>query len=295
MSDSETLQPSEEQNPIDASSTALSAESPDAEAVAAHAAITEAVEFANASISAGEAGDAKPIERKQLTREERQAMSRKIARRQRELGTRELERKYPNTIVVPAGIAIGDPNIASSAVRFLGLTDRTLHLLHRYGQRFMGATEVAKVHESMDNAIRKYVEEASQALSLGRSLTEKAKLASANSGDPWFAPEYTSTTLEVTFGVKTRQALNLVRALQQWDLAIVEFAALDFNGEGDIDQIDTLRQNERRLFGDISRLCLRVIQSVNRRSQAMARPAPKEEGEGQAEATEAANGAPEAA
>lgn len=250
----------------------------DAEAAAADAAIDEAVEYANASISAGDSGqDIKPIERAQLSREERAALSRKIARRQRDLGIRELERAYPGTIVVPAGIAIGDPNIASSAQRFLGLTDRTLYLLNRFGSRFMGAVEVAKVNEIMEGLIQKYVDEARDSLSQGRLLTERAKVANANNGDQWFEPQYTSKTLDISFGVKTRPALAIVRALQQWDAAIVEFAALDFNGEGDVDQIDSLRQRERRLFSDINRLCLRTIANVSRRRHQMARPAVKAE------------------
>lgn len=266
----------------------------DAEAAAADAAINEAVDYANASISAGDTGnDIRPIERAQLSREERAALSRKIARRQRDLGIRELERAYPGTIVVPASIAIGDPNIASSAQRFLGLADRTIYLLNRFGSRFMGAVEVAKVNEIMEGLIQKYVEEARDSLSQGRLLTERAKVASANNGDQWFEPQYTSKTLDISFGVKTRPALAIVRALQQWDAAIVEFAALDFNGEGDVDQIDSLRQRERRLFSDINRLCLRSIQNVSRRRQQMARPVAKADGEAVG-ASEVANEANEA-
>lgn len=243
----------------------------DAEVLEAQQAIAEAVQYANESIVAGDAGSGvEMIKSKELSVEERRSLSRSLARKQRELGMREFERVYPNTIVVPADITIGDPNIASSARRFLGLLDRTLYLFYRLAPRYMGAVEFEKVRIVIEKQISEYIQEAKATLDQGRELVERAKSAAELNGDPWFEPKYTTTTLNINFGVKTRQVLGVVRALQQWDQAVVLFAALDFNGEGEVNQIMTLRQRERRLFQAINRTCLRTIYHLNRRNQALA-------------------------
>lgn len=236
------------------------------EELSAQAAIDEAVKFANETVQAGDVeGGGEILNKPSLSREERRARNTERARVQRELGLRELERTYPNTIVVPADISIGDVHIASSAKRFLGLADRTIFLLNRYGQRYLGAAEFDHIRSVLDGLVENYITEARQSLEQGRSLVGTARAHIEADGQPWFDPEYTTMNMSMSFGVKTRPGLALVRALLQWDKAIVEFAALDFNGVGEVDQIATLRRRERALFNDVNRMCLRIIGSVSRR------------------------------
>lgn len=244
-----------------------SGDSTDHEFVAAESAIDEAAAYANAAQAAGDAGeDAKPIERRELTLDERRELSRKIAKRQRKLGEDEFARLYPGTIVIQRQIVVADPAIASSANRFLPFVDRTLYLLNRFGNRYHTQAEVDAIRESIRALVDTYCNEAEAALSQGRELSEKAQ---ENTMD-WLTPTYTSNTLEKAFGVKARDTIKLILAMESWDKAILEFAALEFNDTASIGQIDTMRQRERRLFMGINRMCLRTIGGFSKRRDTMA-------------------------
>jgi hypothetical protein len=236
----------------------------DAELHAADEAIADASRYAEEIQSTGEhGGEEAPVARVELTPEERAAVSRQIAKRQRQMGTAELDRLYPNAIVVNVGLKVNDPNIASSASRFLGLTDRTLYLINRFGSRFMSDTEVETTRTSIRELIEQYATEARQALEQGRLLVEKSRAEI----DDWLTPTYTSTTLEKEFAVKARDTMTLVRALRQWDDAILNFASLEFNDGATIGQIDTMRVRERTLFMKVNRQCIRAVRAFNRRRE----------------------------
>lgn len=240
--------------------TALAAA--DAELNAADAAIAEASKYAEAAQATGEhGGEEAPLVRTELTPEERAAVSRQIAKRQRQMGTAELERLYPSAIVVNVDLKVNDPNIASSAARFLGLTDRTLYLINRFGSRFMTDSEVETTRASIRELIEQYALEARQSLEQGQLLVEKTR----GNRDDWLTPSYTSTTLEAGFAVKARDTMTLVRALRQWDEAILQFASLEFNDGASLGQIDTMRVRERTLFMQVNRQCIRAVKAFNRR------------------------------
>lgn len=240
--------------------TALAAA--DAELNAADAAIAEASKYAEAAQATGEhGGEEAPLVRTELTPEERAAVSRQIAKRQRQMGTAELERLYPSAIVVNVDLKVNDPNIASSAARFLGLTDRTLYLINRFGSRFMTDSEVETTRASIRELIEQYALEARQSLEQGQLLVEKTR----GNRDDWLTPSYTSTTLEAGFAVKARDTMTLVRALRQWDEAILQFASLEFNDGASLGQIDTMRVRERTLFMQVNRRCIRAVKAFNRR------------------------------
>ncbi|MBS3912799.1 MAG: hypothetical protein KGZ70_13530 [Hydrogenophaga sp.] len=234
----------------------------DAEMAAAEAAIADANQFAQATQQTGEhGGEAAPIEPQELSPEERAQVARQIARRQRKYGAAELERQYPSAIVVNVDLKLNDPNIASSASRFLGLTDRTLYLINRFGSRFMSDVEVETTRASIRELIEAYALEARQAVEQGEVMVAKAK----ESNDDWLSPCYTSSTLEAGFGVKARDTMTLVRALRMWDEAILHFASLEFNDGATIGQIDTMRLRERNLFLKVNRQCIRAVRAFNRR------------------------------
>ncbi|MFC7436197.1 hypothetical protein ACFQNJ_16945 [Hydrogenophaga bisanensis] len=240
--------------------TALAAA--DAELNAADAAIAEASKYAEAAQATGEhGGEEAPLVRTELTPEERAAVSRQIAKRQRQMGTAELERLYPSAIVVNVDLKVNDPNIASSAARFLGLTDRTLYLINRFGSRFMTDSEVETTRASIRELIEQYALEARQSLEQGQLLVEKTR----GNRDDWLTPSYTSSTLEAGFAVKARDTMTLVRALRQWDEAILQFASLEFNDGASLGQIDTMRVRERTLFMQVNRQCIRAVKAFNRR------------------------------
>lgn len=234
----------------------------DKEHAAAEQAISDAEKYANAAQQAGDAGeDAKPIQRTELTSEQRRELARKTAKRQRNLGQEELSRVYQGAIVVQRRIVVADPNIASSAIRFLGLVDRTYYLLNRFGLRYHTQSEVDVIRETLRSAVNAYCEEADSVMAQARELTHQAQ---QNTMD-WLSPRYTSNTLEMDFDVKARDTMSLVRSLEVWDKAILEFAALEFNDTASIGQIDTMRQRERRLFMTVSKLCLRTIGGFSKR------------------------------
>lgn len=240
---------------------------PSSEHMAAESAIAEAVQFANNAQAAGDAGpDARPVERKELSTEERRELARKTAKKQSKLGLAELERIYPSTIVIPRHVAISDTNIASSAQRFLGLVDRTLYTLNRYGTYYHTQSEVDKIREVLRELIDTYTNEADAAVTQAKLLADKAKEEAVD----WLEPAYTTSTLDVEFGVKARDTLRVITGLETWDRAILGFAALEFNDTASIGQIDTMRQRERRLFMAISRMCLRTIGGLSKRRDTMA-------------------------
>ena len=239
----------------------------DAELAAADLAIDDAAQYANQAQAAGEVtGEATAIKKQELSSEERRALSRSLARRQRDLGMEEMARVYPSTLVVNTRVTLNDPNIASSAQRFLGLVDRTNHLLTRFGFRFHKEGEVDTIRQALHETIKNYCDEANATFQQGQKLAaqEREKVID------WLTPTYTSHTIDVEFGVKSRDTISIVRALEVWDAAIIEFAALEFNDSASIGQIDTLRQRERVLFYAISKHCFRIIASFSKRRTKLA-------------------------
>lgn len=245
--------------------TSVEPSSADSELAAAEAAIRDATSFADATHQSGETGaDGVQVARTELSKDEREALSRDIAKRQRKLGTAELERLYPSAIVVNVDLKLNDPNIASSASRFLGLCDRTLYLINRFGSRFMTDSEVETTRGSIQTRIDSYALEAAQALEQGLALVGKAQEAG---GEDWLSPSYTSATMDTQFSVKAKPTMNLVRALRAWDDAILQFAALEFNDGATVGQINTLRLRERKLVMDINRQCIRTINAFYKRQR----------------------------
>ena len=238
------------------------------EAADAAEAINEAADYANQSIAAGDAGTEAPMRMSELTPEERAIRMRYTARLQREMGAQELDRRYRGAMVVPTDIRIGDTHIASSSLRFLGLTDRTLFILNRYGTDHLDAAEFDQVQNALSELIESYINEGKQSLEQGQELLKKRKEMADLDGEPWFSPEYSTTALDIQFDVKSRLTLSLVQAVHNWDKAILEFGTLDFNGGGDAQQVETLRRRERRLFREINRMCVRIVRSLGARNRA---------------------------
>lgn len=252
----------EQINPVAAAATELAA---------AEEAINDASAFAEASRLSGDVGaEAGKVERTELTPTERADLSRKIAARQRNLGKAELEKQYPSALVVNVALKLNDPNIASSASRFLGLADRVLYLVNRFGFRFMSEAEIETIRASIRDRIEMYALEAVQAVEQGKTLITEAQAKAEI--DDWLSPEYSSSSLETEFAVKARETMQLVKALRSWDEAILMFASLEFNSGATIGQIDTLRHRERRLFMDIHRTCVRTINAFYKRQKDKARP-----------------------
>lgn len=202
---------------------------------------------------------------KKERREAFAAISRARARTQKRLGKAELEKLYPGVVVAPVHIELHDFNISSSAQRFLGLVDKTLHLVNRAGSQIMSDSEVDATRKAIIAKINEYVEEAKAADAQGRALVQKEK--DKTDSDMWLEPRYSSATLVTDFGVKVREVVPLIKAIKMWDQSLLHFATLDFNGAGDVDQIDTLRRRERHLFGQINMQCLRTIGGFGKRAQ----------------------------
>lgn len=243
------------------------------ELAAAEEAIQDATAFAEASHQSGDVGaDAGRIERTELTATERAALARKIASRQRSLGMAELEKQYPSALVVNVALTLNDPNIASSATRFLGLADRVQYLVNRFGFRFMSEAEIEAIRVSIREQIEVYAQEAAQAMEQGKMLIAEARAKAQERGDDWLSPEYSSSSLQTEFAVKARETMQLVKASRSWDEAILMFASLEFNAGADIGQIDTLRHRERRLFMNIHRICVRTINAFYKRQKDKAKP-----------------------
>lgn len=238
---------------------------------AAQEAISEASAFADASQQSGDVtADTGRVERTELTPAERATLSRKIAAKQRNLGRAELDRQYPSALVVNVALKLNDPNIASSATRFLGLADRVQYLVNRFGFRFMSEAEIETIRGHIRERIDVYAKEAAQAVEQGNTLIDEAKGKAGS--DEWLSPTYSTSSLETEFAVKARETMTLVKALRSWDEAILMFASLEFNEGATIGQIDTLRHRERRLFMDIYRVCVLTINAFYKRQKEKAKP-----------------------
>lgn len=186
------------------------------------------------------------------------------AARQRNAGREEMERTYTGVMVVERGIKVFDPNLASSVVRFLALTDKTMYLLGRIGPQYMTAAQIDKVREQVLAKVEEYTKEAQQALSAATELSSKSREANFM----WIEPQYVAAMLDQKFQVKTRYVLPLVDAVSQWDEAIRLMCEMEFNACATENQISEIRLRERRLFSAINRFCAQVIVGMSRRSQA---------------------------
>jgi len=234
------------------------------EALDAQAAFEDAGDHIGASVAAGDAGEnARPVERPKYTRDEIRALVRENARRQRVRGEEEFARVYPNTMVVSVPISLGDRNIASSALRFLGAFDRVIHLLNTFGHRYMKPGEINALRESIHVLVSVYADEARQVLEQGRELVTKGRDGFSGL---WLEPTWTTKTMDRVFNVKARDTMPLVVALHTWDAAILEFSTLNFNGLGGDDQINALRERERKLFTQLNKLSRGIYDGLQRRN-----------------------------
>ncbi|WP_091457769.1 hypothetical protein [Giesbergeria anulus] len=207
-----------------------------------------------APAAAAAAGDTSPEGRAQRQRER--------ARRQREVGSKELKREYVGTMTVEQHLTINDPNVASSALRFLALTDRTLYLLKTMGVRMMSEDQCETLRDTLAAKIQEYCEESKKALSAANALLGDNRQADFH----WIIPVYCAPALNETFQAKDRHLFPLIEAINAWDSTIAVINELEFNGKASFKQVDEVRSKERRLFSDISYFCYQVVMGLMRKS-----------------------------
>ncbi|MDD2222832.1 MAG: hypothetical protein PHF42_05260 [Pseudomonas sp.] len=198
--------------------------------------------------------------------ESRARRQRERARRQREAGSKELKREYVGTMTVPKSLTINDPNVASSALRFLALTDRTLYLLKTMGIRMMNQDQCETLHETLTSKIEEYCEESKKALNAATALIGDSRQAEFD----WIIPVYSVPALDETFQTKDRHLFPLIEAINAWDSTIAIINELEFNGKASFKQVDEVRSKERRLFSDISYFCYQVVMGLMRKSESQA-------------------------
>lgn len=242
-------------NPAVASALAAeTAQSATAPATAAAAIPAPAADGETAPAPATVAADLSPESRAQRQRER--------ARRQREVGAKELKREYVGAMTVEKQLTINDPNVASSALRFLALTDRTLYLLKTMGVRMMKEDDCETLRNTLAAKIQEYCEESKKALSGANALLGDNRQADFH----WIIPVYCAPALDETFHAKDRHLFPLIEAINAWDSTIAIINELEFNGKAAFKQVDEVRSKERRLFSDISYFCYQVVMGLMRKS-----------------------------
>lgn len=200
--------------------------------------------------------------------ESRARRQRERARRQREAGSKELKREYVGAMTVTKSLTINDPNVASSALRFLALTDRTLYLLKTMGIRMMSEDQCETLHETLTSKIAEYCEESQKALNAANALIGDSRQADFH----WIIPVYAVPALNETFQAKDRHLFPLIEAINAWDSTIAIINELEFNGKASFKQVDEVRSKERRLFSDISYFCYQIVMGLMRRSESQTTP-----------------------
>lgn len=212
--------------------------------------------------SGNDPAQVKSDEDREAERRQRTERAIKMATRQRKLGAAELARVYEGVMVVSRDMQLFDPNIASSAQRFLALTDRTLHMLHRNGHRFLTAGELQKLISRMNEMIGEYVDEAKKAVDSTGQLVQEKKSASID----WIEPKYLKPVFSETVNIKSRPIIGMANALMNWDKAIHNLTELEFNDEAVSSQSNELRRRERHLFSTINRFAIFTAIAMRNRS-----------------------------
>lgn len=194
--------------------------------------------------------------------DDRQARQMDRAKRQRDRGRKEMEREYKSVMVVDRELEVFDPAIASSVTRFMALTDRTIFLLTRYGERFLSTDQVELILGAMQSKIDTYINDGVKARQAAQELIKQYSPAEYI----WLKPRYTSSTLKYTFKLKTRGAVLLADGSHEWDEAIRMMCELQFNGKAKSDQIAAVRRNERTIFKSLNYFCVQTIMGMYQNS-----------------------------
>lgn len=184
------------------------------------------------------------------------------AKRQRERGREEMGRQYDGVMVVDRELEVFDPAIASSVTRFMALTDRTVHLLNRRGERFLETQQVDRILEAIESKISLYVKTGAEAKKFASQLVEKYSPAEYM----WLNPRYTTSTLKHSFQIKTRLVVSLSDGAHDWDEAIRLMCELEFNGKVKSSEIAEVRRKERSLFSNLNYFCIQTILNMYRGS-----------------------------
>lgn len=199
-------------------------------------------------------------------REARQAARIKMysqrASRQRNLGREEMARVYAGTMVITQPLKVFDQHLASSVVRFLALTDRTLYLLGRIGVQYMSPAQMEKVQNSIHEKIDAYVNEGRMTFSAASEFDRQGREKSLK----WWEPNYAAPALDAEFQYKTREVLRLAEAVKKWDEAIELMCQCEFNEVVTLSQVSEVRLRERRLFSDINRFCATLVIGMRNRT-----------------------------
>lgn len=194
--------------------------------------------------------------------EARRERMRDRAKRQRQRGREEMQREYTGVMVVDRDLEVFDPAIASSVTRFMALTDRTVHLLTRRGDRFLSSAQVDKILDAIQSKIDTYVKEGEQAKNAAQELINKHSPAEFL----WLVPRYTTSILKHSFQIKTRSVIFLSDGAHDWDEAIRMMCELEFNAKVKADQIAAVRRRERVLFSNLNYFCIQTILGMYRNS-----------------------------
>lgn len=205
-----------------------------------------------------------------MTAQDRAKRTRERAQRQRKLGSEEMQREYAGVMVVKQSLEINDQNVASSALRFLALTDKTIYLLKRMGGRIMTPAQSEELMGRLQEKFNEYCLEAQQAAAASSELLQKCKAEDMTF--MWIQPVYVASTLSHEFQIKNRPVLPLFEAIKHWDSAIGHLSELEFNGQATADQIDQIRVRERRLFSGINYLCYQIVMGLSRKTPPVVQP-----------------------
>lgn len=221
----------------------------------------------------------------QAVRDEEVAMLRQRAKRQRDRGVANLQRRYEGVASVMAKIAINERVVASAFERFFAGIETGIDVITKRGDLFVGSSSAAKIQETIVSKIAKMEER------IGGELERvKIPMSVHSSRDDFMKPIYTSPAATHEVQLRTKLALRVFNVFRKQDEFVVTLNALLWNEEIDADSIEIEEQRIKKEMRDLSTFIARTLRGM-RNKIATAPQSANDQGLASAELSERAEAA----
>lgn len=195
---------------------------------------------------------------------------RQRARRQRERGLKDIQRRYVGVASMLIPVVLNERVVGSAFERFFAVIENGLYVMTKHGEMFLGEKAAEQLMVTISDRIKKIEADADAEL----AATEIQIGVHAERTD-WLAPTYIAPAAAHEVQVRTRLGADFCRVFVKLDKIMANLQALAWNGEVELSQIDDQEYRIKRDVRDLAKFTARTIRGMR------TKVAPKAEAEAQ--------------
>lgn len=180
------------------------------------------------------------------------AQFRDRARKQRERGVKNLERRYSGVISAMRDVQLNERVVGSAFQRFFPTMENGLYVIQRRGAMTLGEKGAQMVLSEIDQRVAHILASTEKELSI-----LKQRVAIGSQGTTWMTPEYIQPAAAHQVQIRTPRAIKMVEIFEKKDELVSGMQSLVWNFEMETVEVEKaellLKQELRDIFNFIRR------------------------------------------